>query len=621
MKLPYFRPKNLKILEARVENYKSLRKVKVDDLGNLVVFIGANNSGKSNLLEALNLFFAEFSATGGNTKGVTPHLWHRKATNHAISFELALSLTSEEFNQVVPTEFSDMFLEESKEEGTHCTVKVVRRLQDLGGSWRTDLLTVGKLTIAKDDKLEAGTELQGIAAASPALTVYFFTQGCSPKNIGGDILVVDEAKKLAYHTNAEINKRVQAGLINSSTKTWGQNYRVWAPSAGYRLIERPPTADELPRPGFQNVAQSLSELLRKSFKLVPSIRGSASLDITRRLPQIPTKSLDRIRKLWGSENADDEMLLSKFKRDLSTVFSGTLGYRPDYIDIDMGTTRLPIEYMGGGFQERFAIQEELMEDGVIYGLEEPEIHQHPRSARDLFDLLKRESAHKQIFLTTHSPLFIDPADLSSTWIVHINGIESNFTRPDELRSLLDEVGASPTDSFFPDKILLVEGNSDKIFVSGLAQKMGVDLTNLRIVPIHGKDKSWYNFEAWNNIVLGSQIRLVLLLDRDARLEALRLVTRGIAKSKDVILLPGDLEDLYPILLLVEVLNKTYDLEIRREDLETGRRVEVISKSLRDKKKDVEKWKEKLAAKMVEKIPKEDIPKDVRQVIERLTALE
>ena len=45
------------ISEVEIEGFRSIRHCKLEDLGDFTVFAGLNNSGKSNFLRALNVFF------------------------------------------------------------------------------------------------------------------------------------------------------------------------------------------------------------------------------------------------------------------------------------------------------------------------------------------------------------------------------------------------------------------------------------------------------------------------------------------------------------------------------------------------------------------------------------
>lgn len=608
----------MKLRAAQIENFKSLRRVQLEDLGDLVTFVGSNSSGKSNILEAINLFFSQFQAVSGVTAGLVAHLWHDKLTTRPIALIMTIELNDQECNDILSPVIFEKF--KKKFPDAYRRIVVRRKILTQGGNWQTEMLKLGDLSLVKDDKeIPDESFLKDLEQELP-YEFYFFTKDNSPKKIGGVMLFVDPLKKIAYHTDDRINNLVGAGVIRSSTDTWGQDHKNWVQEKGYQLLERPPSPQEVSiSPSVHNALQKLTELVKASFRLVPNIRGSASTDVAKRTPQIPKESLGAIQELWKSENPEDESLFSKFKRDLRTSFPGLLGFRPDIVDVEISDTRIPIEYVGGGHQERFTLQERLLDDDILYGLEEPEMHQHPDSARDLFEFLKRESGRKQIFVTTHSPLFVNPNDLKNVWIVQIEGIQTKVHRATELREILDSIGASPKDRFFPDKILLVEGNSDKAFISGIAEKLETDLTYVRIIPIHGRSKSRYYFEAWKTIVKGTQIQLLLMLDQGAEADVALLIKRKIAEPDNVVLLRGDLEDLYPITVLVEVVNEMWNLDLKREDLETGQRNEAIEKSLQDKKKYDKQWKVLLAEKMVERIAKKDFPAEIKQMVQRLAS--
>lgn len=63
------------ISTIEVEGFRSIRKGKVDDLGDFTALAGLNNSGKSNLLRALNAFFGGHSEPGRPLNLATDHLY------------------------------------------------------------------------------------------------------------------------------------------------------------------------------------------------------------------------------------------------------------------------------------------------------------------------------------------------------------------------------------------------------------------------------------------------------------------------------------------------------------------------------------------------------------------
>ena len=79
----------MKIRKISIQRLKSLKKVSMVNIGDLVVLIGANGSGKSNLLEALTLFFNEldFDTTERNIWNLDKYLWFDKKYRQPIEFE------------------------------------------------------------------------------------------------------------------------------------------------------------------------------------------------------------------------------------------------------------------------------------------------------------------------------------------------------------------------------------------------------------------------------------------------------------------------------------------------------------------------------------------------------
>ena len=78
----------MKIEKIQIKRFRSLQDVKLENMGDLSVFIGANSSGKSNFLEALNMFFSDFSLTGGTTSGLDEYSWYKRRTKEPIEFSL-----------------------------------------------------------------------------------------------------------------------------------------------------------------------------------------------------------------------------------------------------------------------------------------------------------------------------------------------------------------------------------------------------------------------------------------------------------------------------------------------------------------------------------------------------
>ncbi len=62
---------------------------------------------------------------------------------------------------------------------------------------------------------------------------------------------------------------------------------------------------------------------------------------------------------------------------------------------------------------------------IIYLIDEPELHLHPKAQEKLVDLLKKESKDKQIFISTHSPYIFKNCLYKNVGILLFNRDSSN----------------------------------------------------------------------------------------------------------------------------------------------------------------------------------------------------
>ncbi len=90
----------MKIKGLTIRNFRSLREVHMEDLGNLIILIGENNSGKTNILEALNLFLASFDAflASAYRRPLSQddwYWWFSGNTDASIEFQITLEELSE----------------------------------------------------------------------------------------------------------------------------------------------------------------------------------------------------------------------------------------------------------------------------------------------------------------------------------------------------------------------------------------------------------------------------------------------------------------------------------------------------------------------------------------------
>lgn len=117
----------------------------------------------------------------------------------------------------------------------------------------------------------------------------------------------------------------------------------------------------------------------------------------------------------------------------------------------------------------------------LLAIDEPELGLEPRIQKILFDAIKSASSGqdgfplKRIVVATHSHLFLDRVNINNNYKVSKTAGDIKIEQADNEQFILDAtfnlLGANPSDLFFPDNIVVVEGRSDHIFLTAIHDKM------------------------------------------------------------------------------------------------------------------------------------------------------
>jgi putative ATP-dependent endonuclease of the OLD family len=195
---------------------------------------------------------------------------------------------------------------------------------------------------------------------------------------------------------------------------------------------------------------------------------------------------------------DNGAALKTFREDpnlvvLTSILS-ELGYEweLDTVDFRKSHYDLKLKKQGASFKASAASsgEKELLtyllvifalnvKDALII-VDEPELHLHPRWQKTLlilFEKLAKETGNQFIF-ATHSPNFISSMSIHYVSRVFSRNQNSNIQALDtsnfpNAKSLLHIVNSQNNEKlFFADKVILVEGISDRIFFEALLKKLG-----------------------------------------------------------------------------------------------------------------------------------------------------
>jgi Predicted ATP-dependent endonuclease of the OLD family len=180
--------------------------------------------------------------------------------------------------------------------------------------------------------------------------------------------------------------------------------------------------------------------------------------------------------------------------------------------------------LGEGMQNALVLAilqayEERRKKGAILLIEEPEMFLHPQKQRALARTLRRIAETNQVILTTHSPHFVAVPDYRNVFIIRkpddgtvatASSLPAGTISEEKLRKELDP---ERNEMFFANRVLFVEGDTEKLAFPEYAKRLGIDLdrAGASIVEVGGK-RSLVDF---TRIALSFGISTGLVYDEDS----------------------------------------------------------------------------------------------------------
>lgn len=167
----------------------------------------------------------------------------------------------------------------------------------------------------------------------------------------------------------------------------------------------------------------------------------------------------------------------------------------------------------------FAIYALNVKDALVL-VDEPELHLHPRWQKALLHLFQRmaEDTSNQFVLATHSATFISPASIQFVSRIYSEQQSSRIVRlkaaglPDA-KHLFNIVNSQNNERlFFCDKVVLVEGISDRLFFEKLLRLKGCENNAeiIEIISVGGKGL----FRSYEKVLKACHIPYLIIADRD-----------------------------------------------------------------------------------------------------------
>ncbi|MFH1902707.1 MAG: AAA family ATPase [Candidatus Omnitrophota bacterium] len=160
----------------------------------------------------------------------------------------------------------------------------------------------------------------------------------------------------------------------------------------------------------------------------------------------------------------------------------------------------------------------------IYAIEEPETYLHPGAQRDLLDSFKTIATSEQVMISSHSPVFAGSTDIGNlVLITRENGVAQVLQGNNlKLETVSEELGVEPSDQIYGYKaIVFAEGPTDCDFINQIVEKFfnGGKLSStfeskqIGILPGGGNNlKHWVTRKA----IKGINRRYAVILDSDRK---------------------------------------------------------------------------------------------------------
>jgi len=180
--------------------------------------------------------------------------------------------------------------------------------------------------------------------------------------------------------------------------------------------------------------------------------------------------------------------------------------------------------LGEGIQNALVLAilqafEERKKQGAILLIEEPEMFLHPQMQRSLYKTFREIGKNNQILYTTHSPHFVSVPNYDEVILVRKNHTGTSLTKSNlsidakRREKIIKELDSERNEMFFAKKLLLVEGDTEKLAFPEYAKRLKIDLdkAGITIVEVGGKR----NLDEFAKIAISFNIPTGIVYDTDS----------------------------------------------------------------------------------------------------------
>lgn len=481
----------MKLREMTIKNFKSIEDATIEKIGDIDVFSGRNNSGKTAIFEALTILqnckvYPKIDYTNIPSKLFTG----KKFKDRTMTITLVFELDENERTDGI-AKYTRHTTPSRKEELTE--TRFLQRIEYSFQSFRgTDRLGLSQIRITGTDN-RFGVVVQ--RQNEKQFTVTNINHVLTDK----DVLTSDalSSEGLTARGRVQLDLRQEHPLRESPG--WNFPFEI-----------------------FQDFIQSVY-----SFSPFRTSRLQMEAKTTRDLAVNGDNLVQRIFTVKQNEDENWRQL----REFVKTALPG-LGPLQSRTEENQTVTRLrdskwnveiDVHDMGSGIEQLLIMACVLISKSRnLILMETPEHHLHPGAQRTLLQFIRENLKNNQVLITTHSPVFLSQRDLP----MHIVAKTSEGTQVRKIEELHDlaqalgELGSRNSDLLLADFVLFVEGPSDEKIFRTWAKTLGVDFDsrNIFCITIDGSRNFYYyaNTNVLQRISQKSPIPHLLIIDKDEK---------------------------------------------------------------------------------------------------------
>jgi len=438
---------------VKVNNFKSLESTEITDIGSIDIIAGKNNSGKSSILEAINI-----------------------ATQSTISQNFQTQLASKYFSgEDIKRAVAISLIFDIKEE---------TRQSWVGSLTENKQIMQKVLETAFMKKVEFYFGLispQG--QQNPSNQFGLMTIRCmGTDGLFGDIMTrrsIEQFELARLKPNLEQNGDLTSQGITSIGKFVIPSNTVFSNSKSDVFF----------------IILALQDWARQIYYFSAFRQSAIELE-AKTTPNLENNGNNLVQRLFTIKQNEDQnwKSIQKFVErtlpDLGTLQSRVNNNRTTktvFVDKKWGI-EIDIHDMGSGIEQLVMIACVLISkvQGSLIMIESPEHHLHPGAQRVLLEFLRQNLKKNQILMTTHSPVFLGQKDIA----LHLVTKSIDGTKVQKVEDLYDlslalsELGSKNSDLLLADIALFVEGESDEGILKTWANKLGIDFESNNVLCLH-----------------------------------------------------------------------------------------------------------------------------------------